>query len=108
MFIFFFEKFGNILYPFINFSSTSTTVAVAASGSASYNPDIFYFVDRFPSFVGTPGIIIMIIVVLGLVLYLFLRIFRDKNSYKLFEGMSLKNNIIKIKWIVFVVLGIVF
>ncbi len=108
VFIFFFEKFGNILYPFINFSSTSTTVAAAASGSASYNPDIFYFVDKFPSFVGTPGIIIMMIVVLGLVLYLFLRIFRDKNSYKLFEGMSLKNNIIKIKWIVFVVLGIVF
>ena len=107
VFLFFFEKFGNILYPFINFSSTSTTTAAAASGSASYNPDVFFFVDKFPAFVGTQGIIIIMIVILGVVLYLFLRIFRDKNSDKLFEGMIIKNNIIKIKWIAFVVLGII-
>ena len=107
VFIFFFEKFGNIIYPFINFSSTSTTASVA-SGSASYNPNVFFFVDKFPAFVGTQGIIIMMIVVLGVVLYLFIRIFRDKNGDKLFEGMGIKNNIIKIKWIAFVVLGIIF
>jgi len=107
VFIFFFEKFGNILYPFINFSSTSTT-ASAASGTASYNPNVFFFVDKFPAFVGTQGIIIMMIVVLGVVLYLFLRIFKDNNSDKLFKGMNIKNNVIKIKWIAFVILGIIF
>ncbi len=107
VFIFFYEKFGNIIYPFISFSSTTTT-ASAASGSASYNPNVFFFIDKFPAFIGTQGIIIMMIVVLGLVLYLFLRIFRQKNNDKLFVGMNLKNNIIKIKWILFVVLGIIF
>jgi 4-amino-4-deoxy-L-arabinose transferase-like glycosyltransferase len=107
VFIFFYEKFGNIIYPFISFSSTTTT-ASAASGSASYNPNVFFFIDKFPAFVGTQGIIIMMIMVLGFVLYLILRIFRDKNSNKLFASTSLKGNIVKIKWIIFVVLGIIF
>ena len=54
-----------LIYPFINFSSTTTT-ASAASGSASYNPDVFFFIDKFPAFVGTQGIIIMMIVILGI------------------------------------------
>ena len=107
VFVLFYEKFGNILYPLINFSSTSTS-ASAASGSASYNPDVFFFVNKFPTFVGNQGILIMLIVVLGVVLYLFLRIFRDKDNRRLFDGINLKNNIFKIKLIALIVLGIIF
>ena len=107
VFIFFYEKFGNILYPLINFSSTSTS-ASAATGSASYNTNVFFFVDKFPAFVGTQGIIIMLIVVLGVVLYLFLRIFRDKANGELFDNINLKNNILNIKLIALIVLAIIF
>jgi 4-amino-4-deoxy-L-arabinose transferase-like glycosyltransferase len=106
VFIFFYEKFGNILVPFINFSSTSTVSA--ASGSASYNPNVLFFVDKFPAFVGVQGILIMMIVIVGIVLYLFLRFFRDQKNEKLFDGISLKSNIIKIKWIIFAFLVLVF
>ena len=107
VFIFFYEKFGNILYPLINFSSTSTS-ASAATGSASYNTNVFFFVDKFTAFVGTQGIIIMLIVVLGVVLYLFLRIFRDKANGELFDNINLKNNILNIKLIALIVLAIIF
>jgi len=45
VFIFFYEQFGNIIYPFINFSATSIS-ASAATGSASYNPNVFFFLEK--------------------------------------------------------------
>ncbi len=104
--IFFYEKFGNILVPFINFSSTSTVSA--ASGSASYNPNVLFFVDKFPALVGLQGILIMMIVIVGIVLYLFLRFFRYQKNKKLFDGLSLKSNIIKIKLLIFAFLVLIF
>jgi 4-amino-4-deoxy-L-arabinose transferase-like glycosyltransferase len=105
VFIFFYEKFGSILYPFISFSSTTVSTS---SGTASYNPNVLFFVDKFPAFVGLQGILIMMIVILGIVLYLFLRFFRDQKNENLFDISSLKSNIIKIKWITFAFLAVVF
>jgi hypothetical protein len=107
VFIFFYEKYGSIIYPFINFSETSTSVS-AATASASYNPDVFFFLDKFPTYVGTQGIIIMMIVIIGIVLILFLRIFKEQNNYKFLDGLNLKSNIIKIKLIAFVILVFIF
>ena len=107
VFLFFYQKFGNILYPFINFSSTSTS-ATGMSGSAAYNLNLFYYLDKFPLFVGTQGIIVMIVIIAGIFLYLFLRIFKSKKEFKLTDGLSLESKIVKIKWITFLVLGIIF
>ena len=52
VFIFFYEKFGSIIYPFVNFSETSTSVS-SATTSASYNPNVFFFLEKFPTYVGT-------------------------------------------------------
>ena len=48
------------------------------------------------------------IVIVGIVLYLFLRFFRYQKNKKLFDGLSLKSNIIKIKLLIFVFLVLIF
>jgi len=105
VFIFFYEKFGSILYPFINFSETSTSVA---TGSASYNLNVFFFLEKFPIYVGTQSIVIMMIVIVGIVLYLFLKTFRGQTNYKFLEGLNLKSKIIKIKLVALVILLVIF
>ena len=59
VFVFYFEKFGNIIYPFINFESTSTESSASAV-SVAYNSNIFFFLQNFPAFVGAQGITILI------------------------------------------------
>ena len=106
VFIFFYEQFGSIIYPFINFSATSIS-ASAATGSASYNPNVFFFLENFPTYVGTQGILIIMIIIIGIFLSLFLKIFKE-NNFKLIDSKNLKVKIINIKLIAFVLLGIIF
>jgi hypothetical protein len=106
VFIFFYEQFGNIIYPFINFSATSIS-ASAATGSASYNPNVFFFLENFPSYIGTQGILIIMIIIIGIFLSLSLKIFKG-NNFKLIDNKNLKSKIINTKLIAFVLLGIIF
>jgi len=102
--IFFYEKFGNIIYTFMNFESTSTVVSGSIE-SAVYNPNIFFYIQMFPRFVGPQGITIMLIILLGTFLYLVLYFIRNnRDNKKLFEEMRLN----KYKLILFFVLGIIF
>jgi 4-amino-4-deoxy-L-arabinose transferase-like glycosyltransferase len=106
--IFFYQKFGNIIYPFLNFGTTSTTLTVA-SESASYEPNILFFLQKFPAFIGAQGITIILILVLGFGVYFLLKsISKIRNNKSIFEGISLKiiNN--KLKLIIFAVLMIIF
>ena len=106
--IFFYEKFGNIIYPFINFESTSTAGSVS-SESAAYNSNLLFFLQKFPVFIGAQGITILLIIIFGIIIYLLLNLAK-KNHYKkiLFVKLSFKNPLISIKWIIFVILGIIF
>ena len=106
--IFFYEKFGNMIYPFINFVSTSKGVSSSVEYSIAYNPNLFYYLQRFPEFVGLQGFIIILIIALGVLSYLLVK-FIKKILYKknLFDGFSL-NRKTKVKMIVFVILGIIF
>ena len=105
--LFFYEKFGNVLATFLNFSSTSSTTT-GTFVSATYNPNIFYFIEGFPSFIGPQGITALLIIVLGAFLFLFIR-FRthnkDKNS---FDGSYIRDSPIKIKLLLFIIISIVF
>ena len=106
--LFFYEKFGSIISPFMSFGSTSTAVSVSTE-SASYDPNILFFLQKFPAFVGAQGITIILILVLGFGIYLLLRSIkkiRDKKS--IFKGFSLKIRTSKIKLIVLVILVIIF
>ena len=105
--LFFYEKFGNVLATFLNFSSTSSTTT-GSFVSAVYNPNIFYFIEGFPSFIGPQGITALLLIVLGAFLFLFIR-FRTHNKDKTsFERSYIKDNTIKIKLLLFVILSIVF
>ena len=105
--IFYYQKFGNIIYPFINFGSSSTALT-ASTESLSYEPSIFFFIQKFPAFVGAQGITIILILVLGIVLYLFYQFINKKRVNKeLFNVLSF-DRAVKIKLIVFIILGIIF
>jgi 4-amino-4-deoxy-L-arabinose transferase-like glycosyltransferase len=106
VFIFFYEKFGNIIYPFINFGSSSTGVSVSTI-SASYNPNIFYFVQMFPAYTGIQTINIILIMILVSVLFLFSR-YILKGQYKNWVNYLSLKGVSKIKWVLFVVIGILF
>ena len=105
--VFFYEKFGNVLHTFLNFSSTST-ISSGSFESAIYNPNIFFFVEGFPSFIGPQGITIMLIVAFGALTYILIRFWKIKLNKDLFNTLYSKNNDIKIKLLLFVLLGIVF
>jgi len=105
--IFYYEKFGNIFATFLNFSSTSSTTT-GTFVSATYNPNIFYFVEGFPSFIGPQGITVLLIIVLGTFLYLFIKFRRNNKDKTSVERSNLKNNTTKIKLLLFAILTIVF
>lgn len=69
VFIFFYEKFGNILYPFMNFASSSNTVAEGAI-NAFYNPDIFFFLEKLPVLIGNLGFVLILISILILCIWI--------------------------------------
>ena len=60
--IFFYEKFGNVIYPFLNFGSTSTESSTSVVNIA-LNTNVFYFLQNFIVFVGIQGFIILLIVI---------------------------------------------
>ena len=105
--LFFYEKFGNVLYTFLNFSSTST-ISTGSFVSAIYNPNIFFFVEKLPSFTGPQGITIMLIVAFGGLTYILIRLMKIKLNKDLFKALNLENRVIKIKLLLFVLLGIIF
>ena len=104
--ILFYEKFGNILYPFINFESSSAGVSVSTI-SASYNPNIFYFVQMFPAYVGVQTFIIILVMILASVFFLFSRYILKGQHKNLVNNLRLKR-VTKIKLLLFVVVGILF
>ena len=92
--IFFYEKFGSILYPFINFGSSST-------GISSSNPNIFYYIQILPDSVGIQGLVILLIIVLGILIFLF-SFMKDIQIKNNISELISKNRQIKIKLIIFV------
>jgi len=105
--IFYYEKFSNFLYPFINFGSTSTGVSSSMIDIA-YDPNMFFYLQRFPEFVGIQGIIVLLIVVSYGLFYLLLKlIMKNRVNIHLFDLTSL-NNLNKVKFLVLFILGIIF
>ena len=106
--IFYFERFGNIIYPFITFESNSSIVSVSPE-LVAYIPNVFFFLENLPAYVGFQGSIILLIVATFVILYLillFIRNYQDKKN--LFDVLNLKNGLKNIKLIILVVLGIIF
>jgi len=105
VFLFFYENFGNAIYPFISFASSSTIIF---STTSYYNPNIFFFLQDFPLFVGIQGVLFLLIIALAVVYFLFKFIRRNLDNKDLFKNIRLINRENKIKWIFFVIMGIIF
>lgn len=106
--LFFYEKFGSILSPFMSFGTTSTIVSVSAE-NPYYNPNIFFFLQNFPAFVGTQGSIILAIGALSIIIYLLFKFTQKMHNNKhLFTSLNFNNRSTSIKWISFIILGTIF
>jgi 4-amino-4-deoxy-L-arabinose transferase-like glycosyltransferase len=106
--IFFYEKFGNMIYPFINFGSSSASLTGSIENFA-YNPNIFFFIQNFPDLIGPQGIFIILIVILGILLY-FIGNFLRKESLNLdiYDKLNLKSRTTEIMWIILIGIIIIF
>ena len=108
VFIFFYERFGNIIYPFINFASTSTIVTVA-NKNPYYDPNIFFFLEKLPSLIGLQGIVIITFIALGIIFYSIFKLIQQMQMNKhLMSNLSLKYRGSKIKSMILVILVIIF
>jgi len=108
VFIFFYEKFGNIIYPFI---ATFGTTITSSSPSLEYyyNPNLLYFIDRFPIHVGFEGILILFIILAGFFIYFLIELKRTSiDKKKLLDELSVKKTSSKIKLLIFFVLTLIF
>ncbi len=105
--VLFYQKFGNFLYPFLNFGASSAAVSVSPE-SASYNPSIFYFIQNFPTYIGVTGLLIVLILLLGVIVYLILKFLRNRNKINIFDVLDSKSNSYKIKLSLCVALILVF
>ena len=107
VFIFFYEKFGNILYPFT--STFGATVISSSSEYYSYNPNLLYFIEKFPIHTGFEGLLILFIILVGFVIYLFLRLkSKSIDKKKLFGGWDVKKTSSKLKLLLLLVLILIF
>ncbi|MBZ2166164.1 glycosyltransferase family 39 protein [Methanobacterium sp. VT] len=106
--LFYYEKFGNIIYPFLNFGSTSTMVSVSAE-NASYDSNIFFFLQNFTGLVGPSGITVLFILLSGALLILIIKIIQ-KNKFKnnLVERFNSLNRKNKIELIFLIILLTIF
>ncbi|WP_158304883.1 glycosyltransferase family 39 protein [Methanobacterium lacus] len=87
--IFFFQKYGNMIYPFINFGSSSVISSTSAE-SFAYNSNVFFFIQNFPSLIGPQGIFIMIIIIFGVILLGLVKLM--KRNLKHFNGINIDMN----------------
>lgn len=98
---FYWERFGNIFYPFV--STFGTTIRTFSTEYHPYDPNIFYFVERFFTYTGIETIIILLIM---FIILLFI-IFKNKTNLKgELSGLKL-NKFKKITWIC-LILAVVF
>jgi len=104
--IFFYEKFGNIIYPFINFGSGSAATTTATQ-TLAYNPNIFYYIQLFPALIGIQGVVIILIIALGILLYLFRQSVKNRANKHLFGRLNIKK-VNKLKLIILASVGIIF
>ncbi len=105
IFAFFLQRFGNMFYPFITFFGlTSTTLSPE---NAAYEPNLLYFIEKFPSFIGFEGILIILIVIVGFFTYRFLKFRNSKSKIKFNKSNTIKKNT-KLKLSIFIVLALLF
>lgn len=106
VFLFFFEQFGNILYPFLNFASSSNNVSNAMI-NAYYNPNIYFFLEQLPAFIGNLGYIILLAGILALFIYISWNLV-DKKRLKSLKLTLNQDKLLKYRTFLLIIVIIVF
>ena len=107
VFIFFYQQFGSIIYPFINFGSSSAAITGSAETFA-YNPNIFYFIQYFPSLVGFQGTFVILIILFGgIILGMYKLLKKGGLSFGAIKS-ALNNRLCQIKTVIFFIFLIIF
>jgi 4-amino-4-deoxy-L-arabinose transferase-like glycosyltransferase len=76
----FYLNFGNPLYTFFNFfSSTSPSVSNMSNLLYAYNPDFLYFLKSIPSLIGPQAMGVVLVIILGFFIYPFRRLIIKKD-----------------------------
>lgn len=106
--IFFNHQFGSFLTPFISFGETSTGVTSTAENFA-YDPNIFFFIQNFPSLVGPQGILIGIILIFAAFSYVLLKLFKKSSKKQnLVQNLHIKQRLFNLKIVLFAIVLIIF
>lgn len=93
LFIFFYVKFGNPIYPFLSFfQSSSGSGYVASTEHFAYNLDSLYFIKNMPFYIGAQSALIIVFTAIGVAIYLFRMWKKTRSGEK-----SLSLNFKKIK-----------
>ncbi len=112
VFIFFYEKFDNILYPFLTFAGSTSNPF--SPQNASYDPNLLFFLEKFPYLIGIQGVLTLSIIVLGIFIYAIIRSRRnskvktDVNTKSLLHKLKFEDTVTKIKLTVFILLLLLF
>ena len=105
VFIFFYEKFGNIIYPFISFFNTSTAPAAV---SFEYNPNLFFYIEKIYLFIGFEGILTVLIIAAGFFIYGVLNFKKPKTEKNIIKRLNFRKKRVQLNLILFAVLTLVF
>ncbi|MBI5681014.1 MAG: glycosyltransferase family 39 protein [Methanobacterium sp.] len=107
VFIFFYKVFGNPLYSFLSFFGlTSTTISAE---NFSYDPNLLYFVEKTPAYIGAQSIAIISIIMLGTILYTINRLKGDsKLKINIFNAINIKNKNTRIKLLILMIMTLIF
>ena len=87
VFIFFYEKFGNIIYPFMSFFNTSTAPAAI---SFEYNTNLFFYIEKIYLFMGFEGILTVLIIAVGLFIYGILNFKKPKTEKNIIKRLNFR------------------
>ncbi len=106
--IFFFEQFGSVMYPFLNFVSTSSIVSGAVRNSF-YDPNIYFFLEKLPFLIGIPVFVITVCSILALFILTFYKINQLKSHNKSLRiVLGLNNSMVRYKLSLLVISTLIF
>lgn len=94
--IFYFLKYGNPVFPFLDFYGTSSSII---SEHFDYNPDPFFYIKLLPKVIGN-GALLVILTIIGGLLLSYVKLLFGKTSIPEFKINFKRNSLVKLSVII--------
>lgn len=105
VFMFYAQKFGDMFYSFtLPFKMTSNVTILPES--AAYDANLFFFIQKFPSFIGIEGIFVILIIIFCFFISILIKFNKEKRIQLNIQSIYKKFD--KIKLFLFVALFLTF